>query len=151
MYKNILYHIVFSTKYRQDAITIEHETMLYKFIWKYAEDNKAVLYRIGGMPNHIHILIEIHPTYSISDFMCELKATSSGFLKKHQIEFPNFIGWGKTYGVFSYSNKEKNTIINYIKNQKNHHLSETFEDELKRLLIENDVKFNEEYFLKDDD
>ncbi len=151
MYKNLLYHIVFSTKYREETITIEHETILYKFIWKFAQENKSVLYRVGGMPNHVHILIDIHPTIAISDFLRDLKSTSSGFLKKFEKEFPKFIGWGKTYGIFSYSSKEKETIINYIKNQKTHHTSETYEDELRRLLIENGVEINEEYFLKDDE
>ena len=81
MYRNLLYHIVFRTKYSTEAITIEHEEILYRYLWKSIEEMKGKLYRINGMPDHIHILCDIHPTISISDFLCKLKAKSSSFLK----------------------------------------------------------------------
>ena len=61
--------------------------------------------------------------------------------------FPDFEGWQDSYGAFTYSIKEKDVIINYIKNQKEHHKKETFYDEFRRLLIENGVEFNEKYLL----
>ncbi|MFT4153079.1 hypothetical protein [Parafilimonas sp.] len=61
--------------------------------------------------------------------------------------FPGFKGWQDSYGAFTYSIKEKDVIINYIKNQKQHHQKETFYDEFRRLLIENGVEFNERYLL----
>jgi len=51
------------------------------------------------------------------------------------------------YGAFTYSIKEKDTIINYIKNQKEYHKTETFHDEFKRLLTENGIEFDEKYLL----
>jgi hypothetical protein len=61
--------------------------------------------------------------------------------------FPEFEAWQEGYGAFTYSVREKDMIINYIKNQKEHHRKETFHDELKRLLIENEVEFDEKYLL----
>ena len=61
--------------------------------------------------------------------------------------FPDFEEWQDSYGAFTYSIREKDTIINYIKSQKEHHKKETFYDEFKRLLIENGVEFNEKYLL----
>ena len=61
--------------------------------------------------------------------------------------FPNFKGWQDGYGTFTYSIKEKNLIIDYVKNQKKHHKTESFYDEYKRLLIENGIQFDEKYLL----
>ncbi len=61
--------------------------------------------------------------------------------------FPGFEAWQDSYGAFTCSIKEKDTIINYIKNQKEHHKKETFRDEFRRLLMENDTEFNEKYLL----
>ena len=61
--------------------------------------------------------------------------------------FPKFEAWQDGYGAFTYSIREKDMIINYVKNQKEHHKTETFYDEFKRLLIENGIEFDEKYLL----
>ncbi|MDQ6762539.1 MAG: hypothetical protein M3015_07915, partial [Bacteroidota bacterium] len=58
---------------------------------------------------------------------------------KQSGKFPEFEGWQDKYGAFTYSIREKDMIINYIKNQKEHHKTENFYDEFKRLLIENGI------------
>lgn len=62
-------------------------------------------------------------------------------------KFPAFTAWQGGYGAFTYSVREKNTIIEYVKNQKEHHKDESFPDEFKRLLIENGIPFDEKYLL----
>jgi putative transposase len=66
---------------------------------------------------------------------------------KESGKFPAFAGWQEGYGAFTYSAKEKDIIINYVKNQKEHHKTESFHDEFKRLLTENEIEFDEKYFL----
>lgn len=66
---------------------------------------------------------------------------------KESGKFPEFKGWQESYGAFTYSIKEKDIIIDYIKNQKEHHKSESFYEEYKRLLIENKIQFDEKYLL----
>ncbi len=61
--------------------------------------------------------------------------------------FPEFRGWQERYGALTYSVKERDIIINYVKNQKVHHKNEPFYDAYKRLLIENGVGFDEKYLL----
>ena len=61
--------------------------------------------------------------------------------------FPEFDAWQEGYGAFTYSIREKDMIINYVKNQKEHHKMETFYDEFKRLLLENGIEFDEKYLL----
>lgn len=62
-------------------------------------------------------------------------------------KFSKFEAWQEGYGAFTYSIKEKDTIINYVKNQKEHHKTETFYDEYKRLLIEKGIEFDKKYLL----
>ena len=67
-------------------------------------------------------------------------------MKEHG-KFIAFRGWQEGYGAFTYSIREKDMLINYIKNQKEHHKKESFYDEYKRLLIENEIEFDEKYLL----
>lgn len=111
------------------------------------KEKNCHLYRIKGMEDHIHILTDLHPNISLADFMRELKTASSIWLKDKN-EFPHFKGWARGYAALTKSHHEKEQIINYIKNQQEHHKKESFADEYRRLLEEAGVKIIEEYFLK---
>ncbi len=87
-----------------------------------------------------------HPTVSLANYIKDIKVASSIWMKDSGL-FPKFEGWQDGYGAFTYSLKEKDIIINYIKNQKEHHKTEAFRDEFKRLLIENEIEFDEKYLL----
>jgi REP element-mobilizing transposase RayT len=113
-----MYHIVFRTKQSKQTINEANEKELYAYILGIIKNKKSVLYRIGGMPDHIHLLVDIHPTIAVSDFMRELKEHSSKWLSQNP-KFPYFEGWGESHARFSYNLKEKEIIIEYIKNQKN--------------------------------
>lgn len=147
-YTRFLYHIVFRTKCSLNTIPESHERDLYAYILGFVNNKNAVLYRIGGMPNHIHMLVDLPPMLSVASFMQELKIATSKWLKTNS-EFPNFQGWAEGYAAFTYSLKEKETVINYIKNQKEHHKAETFEDEYRRFIEESGIQIDEKYFLKD--
>lgn len=147
-YTQLLYHIVFRTKGGKNTIPEQHEKELYAYIMGIINNKKSKLYRIGGTENHIHLLVDIHPTFALSDFMKELKEYSSKWLAKN-LNFPNFESWAVIFAAFTYSLSDKQTIINYIKNQKEHHKKVTFEEELRALLIENGIEIDERYFLKD--
>ena len=98
------------------------------------------------MEDHIHIMSDLHPSVCLSDYVKHIKVSTSLWMKESG-KFPAFEGWQEGYGAFTYSVKEKETVINYIKNQKEHHKSENFYDEFKRLLIENEIEFDERYLL----
>ena len=147
-YTRLLYHIVFRTKYGRNTIPELYEKELYAYIMGIVSNKKSKFYRIGGIENHIHLLVDIHPTFALSDFMKELKEYSSKWLSKNP-NFPDFEGWAVSFAGFTYNLNDKQTIINYIKNQKEHHKTIGFEEEYRRLLIENDIEIDEKYFLKD--
>ena len=147
-YTKLLYHIVFRTKYGKNTIPEQHEKELYAYILGIINNKKSKLYRIGGTENHLHLLIDIHPTFAVSDFMRELKEYSSKWLAQNP-NFPDFESWAVSFAAFTYNLSDKQTIINYIKNQKEHHKTASFEEEYRQFLIENGVDINEKYFLKD--
>lgn len=104
------------------------------------------LYRINGTQDHIHIFSDLHPSVCLADYIKDIKLASHSFMKESGL-FPAFTAWQSGYGTFTYSIKEKDTIIDYVKNQKEHHKQESFYDEFKRLLIENGILFDEKYLL----
>jgi REP element-mobilizing transposase RayT len=144
-YRQILYHLVFRTKDNRKTIVYEHSKELYAYIMGIIKNKNCFLYRINGMEDHIHILCDLHPTIALADYMRDIKTSSSIWLKQSG-KFPGFAGWADGYAAFTYGWKDKDMIVNYIKNQQEHHKTETFEEELRRLLTEFGIILNENYF-----
>ena len=144
-YKQILYHIVFRTKSSQKTINQKHARELYAYIMGYIKNKQGFLYRINGMEDHIHILCSLHPSLALADFMRDMKSSSSKWIKEAN-KFVGFNGWADGYAAFTLSWSDKDMIVNYIKNQQEHHKKKTFEEELKRLLEEFGIQYDEKYF-----
>jgi REP element-mobilizing transposase RayT len=96
--------------------------------------------------DHLHILTHIHPTIAIANLVKDIKLASDDLIKEEKI-FPGFKGWQEGYGAFSESIKAKDRLMNYIKNQEEHHLNISFVDEYKSLLDEYEIKFDPKYLL----
>ena len=146
-YRQIIYQIIFRTRQSQKTLKSEHNKRLLKYIWGIIKNKNCHLYRINGMEEHIHILTDLHPGITLADFIRDIKTASSIWLKGPGY-FPYFIGWADGYAALTYSYWDKDKLINYVKNQQEHHKSETFEEEFRRLLEEHNIKIDERYFLK---
>jgi putative transposase len=144
-YRQILYHIVFRTKNSRKAIVQEHSRELYAYIMGIIRNKNCFLYRINGIEDHIHILCDLHPSVALADFMRDLKTASSVWMKQSG-KFPKFAGWAEGYAALTYSYRDKDKIVRYIKNQQEHHRKKSFEKELKGLLEEQGVVIDERYF-----
>ena len=116
-YTQILYQIVFSTFKREETLTPSNRQELFRYIAGILQNKKCHLYRINGVFDHLHNL------------------------------FPDFDGWQDGYGAFTYSFRDKDKLIEYVKNQEIHHQVKTSRDELIELLDENGVEYDEEYFI----
>ena len=136
----LLLHIVFNTLSRKMTISEEHCDDLYRYIWHYFNENKCVVYRINGVENHVHILLDMHPTLSLSTLIGKLKHDSSMWMTASGL-FPYFEGWGREYGAFSVSPTAKDNVVNYIIHQKEHHKRVNYEDEYRRLCEMSGVAF----------
>ena len=147
-YRQSLFHIVFCTYKRRNTLSESFHDELYKYIWGIIKRRKSVLYRINGTENHIHIFCDIHSTIGLADFVKEIKTATNTWMKESG-RFPEFDSWAGGYCALTYSNKDKEMIVNYIKNQKEHHRITSFEDELRTLLIEHGIEFDEKFLFDD--
>jgi len=144
-YRQILYHIVFRTKNSRRTLDLAHNKELYNYIWGIIKNKDGFLYQINGMEEHIHILSDLHPNIALADYLRDIKTASSIWLKDNT-HFPNFQGWAGGYAALTYAYADKDGVIEYIKNQKEHHKKISFEDEYRKLLKEHNIEIDERYF-----
>ena len=104
------------------------------------------MYIINGVEDHIHIVTHLHPTVSLSSLVKDIKLASSIYIKENNL-FKDFINWQEGYGAFTYSIKEKDRLIEYVKNQEEHHRKKSFREEYVKLLGEHGIEFDEKYLL----
>lgn len=145
-YTQILYQIIFAPKNHEKILTDENRLDLYKYIWGILKNKKCHLYRIGGVSDHIHIVTHLHPLISLASIVKDIKVASAEYIKVENL-FSNFSGWQDGYGGFTYSFKDKDRLIEYVKNQEDHHKIKTFREELIELLIEQGIEYDEKYLL----
>lgn len=146
-FTRFIYHIVFSTKNRYPSICQENERVLYNILYNLMLKEGAHVMRIGGMPDHIHILADIPATLSPAKFIQKIKQESS-FIIANSPEFPQWNGWENGYAAFSYSISDIDVIKAYISNQKEHHKKISFREEYRDWLIENGISPDAPYFPK---
>ena len=144
-YHQLYIHIVFSVKYRQCLIhKIEQD--LYHYISGIieSEKNKCKLIAIGGAPDHVHILVSIHPTINVSSLIKDIKTASSIWINSQDIYMGKF-HWQDGYGAFSLGMSQQDYAVKYILNQKEHHKRFSFHDEMVALLQKYNIKFDERF------
>ena len=139
-YTQLLYHIVFSTKYRRYTLGKSKRESLFKYMNGIIKNLDSVTYRINGVGDHVHILVRIHPSVSLSDLIKTVKSRSTIWIKENKI-FPYFTSWQEGYGAFTCTVRQKDRLIKYIDNQEEHHQRRTFIQEYKKLLDKAEVKY----------
>lgn len=131
----ILYvHIIFSTKFRDPLITPELERSLKKYLAGIARNQGFSILNSGGMPDHLHLLIQLPATKSLSMILQHLKGSSSKWINDTYYQVNRGFRWQGGYSAFSVSQSNLEDVKNYIRNQKQHHRNYSFEDENKILL-----------------
>lgn len=132
-----LYHIVINTKRREMTISEANKRHLYAYMFGIIKNQNCTLIRMNGIANHIHLLVDLSVEISLSNFMRELKRSSSIWLKSQRNLFPSFDGWGKEYYAFSCGQSQVDAIVEYIKGQETHHNIVSFEDEIGSMASDN--------------
>jgi REP element-mobilizing transposase RayT len=141
-YVQLLYHTVIRTKASQPVLPLSRSDELYRYIWGVIKNKDGVLYRINGMEEHVHILLSLPPTLALADFMRDMKAETSRMLKR-TAGFEHFTAWGEGYAALSYSLRDKDKIVNYIRNQREHHKTVSFKEEYTLFLREMGLELDE--------
>ena len=143
-YTQIIYQIVFSTKNRLNTLSKDNRPKLFQYIIGILKNNKCHVYCINGIENHIHIVTHLHPTVALAGLIKDIKLASSALIKEKNM-FPEFEGWQEGYGAFTYSINEKRILIEYVRNQEEHHKKISSKEEYIQLLKENGIEFDEKY------
>lgn len=98
---------------------------------------------IGGVADHVHLLVGLKPTHRLSDFMRELKKASSTWIAE-EIQIPSF-HWQEGYGAFTVSASARASVGTYIANQEQHHRTKSFREELIEFLEKSGVQYDPRY------
>ncbi len=143
-YTQIYIQIVFTVRGRQHLILKENRDELHKFITGIANKRGQKLFAVFAMPDHVHILLSISPTVSISDLVRDIKAGSSKFINEKRWTNGKF-SWQEGYGAFSYSKSSVDTVVKYILNQEEHHKKKTFKEEYLEFLQKFEIQYDPQY------
>ena len=100
------------------------------------------------MPDHLHIVIGMRPIQSLSDLMQDIKGNSSKWINDNKLVAGKF-AWQEGYGAFSYNKSQLPKLIEYVRNQDEHHKKKTFIEEYKDFLKAFEVEFDEKYIFKE--
>lgn len=147
-YSQIYIHIVFAVKGRQNLISVKWKDELNKYITGIVTNEGQKLIAINGMPDHMHILIGMKPTATLSNIVRDIKANSSKFINQKQWVAGKF-EWQQGFGAFSYSHSQLNTVINYIQKQEKHHKVKTFKEEYLEFLQLYEINYKQEFIFDD--
>jgi REP element-mobilizing transposase RayT len=133
-------HLVFSTKERRKIIPKASQARLWAYLAGVCKNHRIFVHEIGGIEDHVHMLIEIPLTLAFSDAIKEIKTGSSHWMGTR-------FAWQRGFGVFGVSESNVNAVICYIRNQAAHHRKMTFEQEFLALLKKHRVPYDPRYVL----
>jgi putative transposase len=143
-YTNLLYHIVFSTKDRIPFIEPSVRNDLHSYLGGIVRDAGGIALEIGGVADHVHLLVKLPPKVALSDFMRELKSGSSKWMNEQKMKLRKF-AWQDGYAAFTVSKSQAPAVRKYIKNQERHHQRVGFQEEFVQLLRRHEIEFDERY------
>ena len=143
-FTNLLTHVIFSTKDRAPYLEPDVKNRLFAYMGGIVRELDARALLINGPADHVHILASLPGKLAPAELIGKVKANSSGWIHK---EFPRrrAFAWQVGYAAFSVSRSQRQTVLDYIANQEEHHRHETFQEEFRRLLRKYGIEWDERY------
>jgi putative transposase len=139
-YISLHYHLIFSTKNRQNLINDGWRDRLFAYLGGIITGLNGVPEGIGGVSDHVHLLVGLKATHCLSDVLRELKKRSSTWIHE-QIGLSSF-AWQEGYAAFTVGATSRDAVLNYIANQQEHHRTKSFREELIELLTRANISFD---------
>lgn len=143
----LFYHLIWSTKNREPFIHPLIEQTLHRYITGIINAKKASLIQIGGMPDHIHILLTLSPDQAISKLVKDIKISSTKWIREQNSSTKSF-SWQEGFGAFSVSKSNTDAVQKYIVKQKEHHKKSSFEEEFIQFLEKHEIEYDRKYVFK---
>ena len=143
-FTSLHYHVIFSTKNREARIHQDIEQRVWSYLGGIARENDMRTLLIGGIENHVHLLLGIPASLSVSQALQLIKGGSSGWMKE---TFPGLSGfaWQDGYAAFTVSKSQIPDVDEYIRNQREHHRLKSFEEEYRVFLDKHEIDYKQEY------
>jgi REP element-mobilizing transposase RayT len=139
-------HLVFSTKNRERWITPEIEADVWRYLGGICRTHGAKALQIGGVEDHVHLLVGLPPTLALSELMRRLKGESSKWLSQSAPKMKGF-AWQDGYGAFSVGQSQLAETIHYIAHQREHHAHTVFDEEFRKFVQLHEIAFEERHLL----
>jgi putative transposase len=143
-YAALHYHIVFSTKHREPWIAENHEAQIWSYLGGIARDGGMTSLSIGGLEDHLHLVLGLPPTLTVSRAVQLLKGASSRWIRESIPELAAF-SWQDGYGAFTISRSMLPATVAYVERQRERHQARTFQEEFRALLERHDIAYDERY------
>ncbi len=143
-FTSLHYHVVFSTKNREPWIHRDHEERIWAYLGGIANENEVKPLMIGGIENHVHLLLGIPPTLAVSKTVQLIKGGSSKWIKGTFAKLRAF-AWQDGYGAFTVNKSSMPEVADYVRDQRAHHRVKTFEEEFRALLQRQEIQCDERY------
>ena len=143
-YTSLLYHVVFSTKNRERWIKPGIEERVWAYLGGIAREHDMVAQQIGGIEDHVHLVLGMRASMGLSKAVQLLKGASSKWMNETFPELRGF-AWQDGYGAFTVSKSQLEAAIEYVVHQREHHGMRTFQEEYRAMLELHDIKFDERY------
>lgn len=141
-YTKLLTHVIFSTKSRDKLIDAKVQPQLHEYLGGIVRDLGGSALIVGGVEDHVHLLLILPPRLALSDAMREIKAGSSRWIKEeHEPKF----AWQTGFAAFSVSQTRVAETMKYIADQAEHHRIRSFQEELLEFLKGYEVEYDEKY------
>ena len=141
-FSSSLYHSVFATKNREPLLTPEIRTRLWPYLGGIARKNGMKAIAIGGVADHVHLLVSLPATMSLSKAMQLLKGNSSKWIHETFPSLQSF-AWQEGYGAFSIGVSGIDESCGYIRRQEEHHCTRTYREEVIMFLQRHGLAFDE--------
>ena len=139
----LYFHAVFGTKHLEPLIREPWMKRLHEYLGGTIRHMEGVAMSIGGVADHVHLLMSLKPTHRLCDIIMEVKRESSRWIRAEAGE-PNF-AWQDGYGIFTVSYSQVVTVEHYITTQAEHHRVKTFQEEYLKFLHCHDVQYDPRY------
>ncbi|MCU0474230.1 MAG: IS200/IS605 family transposase [Bacteroidales bacterium] len=136
--------LVFAVKNRDAELKKDFRGRVFEYMSGIITNLKHKSIIINGTSNHVHILLGLNPSVSISDTVHDIKRSSSLFINNEKL-CPCRFSWQEGYGGFTYSRSQIEDVYNYIENQESHHKERTFREEYIDTLTKNEIEFNQQF------
>ncbi|MGD0207002.1 MAG: IS200/IS605 family transposase [Verrucomicrobiota bacterium] len=144
---NLLVHMIFSTKDRVPLLDAGLKSRRFPYMGGIVHELGGIALLVNGPSDHVHMLLLLPAKTTLSEIASKVKANSSGWVHR---EFPGkgTFAWQTGYAAFTVSHSQKQSVLDYIANQEEHHRKLSFKEELIAFLEKHEIQYDERYIFE---